>query len=212
MAPLVAAYAPFGFLVGTAVTASDNPLAAWLATWTIYGGAAHLAVLNLLHEGSGWLAAATAGILVNARLSAYAAAMAPQWRWATPRRRVVAGVMLTDAPWGLAQARKEGQAAYFTGAAIVLFVSWPVLVTLGALVGTPASLTPLTGLLAATALALLVVPHLAERPAAAAVAAAVATAVVTAPLDPALALGATALAGAVAGALARPPDTSGLPR
>lgn len=203
MAPLIAAYAPFAFLVGSAVAASDDPLAAWLATWFIYGGAAHLAVLDLLADGSGWVAAAVAGVLVNARLTAYAAAMAPQWRAAPTRRRVLAGVMLTDAPWGLARGRQDGQAAYYTGAAVVLFACWPVMVTVGALVGTPSGLVPATGLLAAGTLAMVVVPHLRGRPAAAAVSAAAVTAVLTAPLDSAVALGAVALAGGVAGSLTK---------
>ena len=80
MAPMLVAYAPFGLLVGAAVAASANPLAAWLATWTIYGGAAHLAVLDVLAHGSGWMAAAAVGLLVNVRLTAYATAMAPEWR------------------------------------------------------------------------------------------------------------------------------------
>ena len=107
MAPLIAAYAPFAFLVGTAVAASENPLAAWLSTWTIYGGAAHFAVLDLLADGSGWLAAAAGGVLVNARLTAYAAAMAPQWRSAPAWQRVMAAVTLTDATWGLAHGRRR---------------------------------------------------------------------------------------------------------
>jgi predicted branched-subunit amino acid permease len=203
MAPLIAAYAPFAFLVGSAVAASDDPLAAWLATWFIYGGAAHIAVLDLLADGSGWVTAAVAGVLVNARLTAYAAAMAPQWRAAPARHRVLAGVMLTDAPWGLARGRRHGEVAYYTGAAVVLFACWPAMVTVGTLVGTPAALAPVTGLLAAATLALVVVPHLAQRPAAAAVAAGSVTAVLTAPLDPALALGAVALTGAAAGALTK---------
>lgn len=80
VAPMVVAYAPFALIVGSAVASSTNPLAAWLATWTIYGGAAHLAVLEVLAHGSSWLAAAIVGLLVNARLAAYAAAMAPDWR------------------------------------------------------------------------------------------------------------------------------------
>lgn len=201
MAPLIAAYAPFAFLVGTAVAASEDPLAAWLATWFIYGGAAHLAVLELLADGSGWLAAATAGVLVNVRLSAYAAAMAPQWRSAPTSHRVLAALTLTDATWGLTHGRRQGQRAFYAGAAGLLFVSWPALVTIGAVVGTPAHLAPAAGLLAAGALSLLVVPQLRTRPVGAATAAAVVTAVVTLPLDPAIALGAIALAGAVAGGL-----------
>lgn len=97
MAPMILAYLPFALMVGASVAARANPLAAWLATWTIYGGGAHLAVLDVLAQGSGWLAAAAVGLLVNARLTAYATAMAPQWRSAPFRQRAAAGLMLTDA-------------------------------------------------------------------------------------------------------------------
>ena len=110
MAPMVVVYVPFALLVGSAAASSANPLAAWLATWTIYGGAAHLAVLEVLAHGSGWVAAALVGLLVNARLSAYAAAMAPDWRSAPLARRALAGALLTDAPWALASSAPPGPA------------------------------------------------------------------------------------------------------
>ena len=47
MAPMLVALVPFAVVVGTAVAQSDHRLAAWLGTSTIYGGAAHLAVLDL---------------------------------------------------------------------------------------------------------------------------------------------------------------------
>lgn len=39
MAPMMLAFVPFALVVGAAVASSANPWAAWLATWTIYGGA-----------------------------------------------------------------------------------------------------------------------------------------------------------------------------
>ena len=114
-----------------AIGASADPLAAWLATMTIYGGAAHLAVLGVLAQGSGWPAAAAVGLLVNARLIAYAAAMAPQWRSAPFGHRAIAALMLTDAPWALSRGRVKGHRQFYLGAALTLFIAWPVLVTLG---------------------------------------------------------------------------------
>src|SRR5262245_19390531 len=72
MASILLAFAPFALAVGTAIAHSDNRLAAWLGTSTIYGGAAHLAVLDLLAIGSGWIAAASVALLVNLRLAAFA--------------------------------------------------------------------------------------------------------------------------------------------
>jgi predicted branched-subunit amino acid permease len=126
---------PFALVVGAAVASSANPWAAWLATWTIYGGAAHLTVLGVLAQGSGWAAVAAVGLLVNARLSAYATAMAPQWRSAPRGQRALAALMLTDLPWALARDRKHGLRQFYLGAAGTLFVGWPALVTVGVLVG-----------------------------------------------------------------------------
>jgi len=203
MAPMLLAYLPFGLLVGAAVAASDNPVAAYLATWTIYGGAAHLAVLDVLGHGSGWVAAAAVGLLVNVRLSAYATAMAPDWRSASARRRVAAGVMLTDAPWALARGhRAAGRRDYYFGAAGLLFVGWPTLVTIGVLAGQWVTALPVAGLLSAMTLGAIVVPQLRERPTAVAVGVATVTAVLTAGLPAGPALLVAGATGGAAGVLA----------
>lgn len=207
MATMMVAYVPFGLLVGAAAAESANPTAAWLATWAIYGGAAHLAVLDVVAQGSGWVVAAGVGLLVNARLLAYATAMAPDWSGAPLRLRVLAGALLTDAPWALAQGRgrpgSRGHRAFYLGAAAVLFVGWPLLVTVGLLGAGWIVALPVAGLLPALTLAVVVVPQLRQRPAAVAAAAAAATAVATLPLDAGLALVLSALAGVLAGSLVR---------
>jgi predicted branched-subunit amino acid permease len=207
MATMMVAYVPFGLLVGAAVAESANPTAAWLATWTIYGGAAHLAVLDVVAQGSGWVVAAGVGLLVNARLLAYATSMAPDWSGTRLRQRVLAGALLTDAPWALAQGHEgqgsRGQRAFYLGAAAALFVGWPLLVTVGVLGAGWIVALPVAGLLPALTLAVVVVPQLRQRPAAAAAAAAAATAVATLSLDAGLALVVSALAGVLAGCAVR---------
>lgn len=199
MAPMLVAYVPFGLLVGAAVAASANPLAAWLATWTIYGGAAHLAVLDVLGHGSGWMAAAAVGLLVNARLTAYSTAMAPEWRTAPARQRALAAVLLSDAPWALARDRGEGDRQFYLGAGLTLFVGWPVLVTLGTLTGDRVSTVPVAALLPALTLGAVVVPQLRHRPVAFAVAAASVSAVATAHLSAGTSLAVAAAVGVTAG-------------
>jgi predicted branched-subunit amino acid permease len=199
MAPMLVAYVPFGLLVGAAVAASANPLAAWLATWTIYGGAAHLAVLDVLGHGSGWMAAAAVGLLVNARLTAYSTAMAPEWRSAPVRQRALAAVLLSDAPWALARDRGDGNRQFYLGAGLTLFVGWPVLVTLGTLTGDRVSAVPVAALLPALTLGAVVVPQLRQRPVAYAVAAASVSAVATAHLAAGTSLVVAAVVGVTAG-------------
>ncbi len=199
MLPVVVGYAPFGLVVGATVAASANPLAAYVATWTIYGGAAHLAVLDALGAGAGWTTAALVGLLVNARLSAYATSMAPQWRSASVAQRTVAALMLTDAPWALTQRRSTGRRPFYLGAALTLFVGWPVLVTVGMLAHRWTGTAPVLTLLAALTLGCAVIGQLRQRPAAAAAVAAAVVTIATTSLSTGTALLAAAAAGAATG-------------
>ncbi|MDP3891433.1 AzlC family ABC transporter permease [Nocardioides sp.] len=204
MLPMVAAYAPFGLLVGAAVARSDQPWAAWLATWTIYSGAAHLAVLDVLGSGAGVVGAVLVGLTVNARLVAYSASMAPDWRSASVGRRALVGLALTDAPWALANdapGDARARRASYAGAALVLWFAWPALVTCGALLGPLFSELPAARLLPGLTLGIMVVPHLRHRPGLAAATTAAATAVVCAPLPAGTALMASAVTGALAAVL-----------
>ncbi|GAB3778958.1 hypothetical protein GCM10027601_04350 [Nocardioides ungokensis] len=202
MAPILLAYAPFALVVGASVAASTEPWAAWAGTWLVYGGAAHLALLDVLAHGGGWMAAAAVGLLVNARLTAYAAAMAPAWRSEPMWRRIAAAVMLTDAPWALARDRARNAPSYYFGAAITLFVAWPAMVTAGALIGSHISATPVTDLVTPLTLGAVVVPQLRQRPVAAAMAAGGVTAAVTWQADTGTALLLAGSVGAACGVLA----------
>jgi predicted branched-subunit amino acid permease len=202
MVPIVVAYTPIALLVGAQVAASSDPVAAWLGTWLIYGGAAHLAVLDVLGAGSGWVTGAIVGLLVNLRLAAFATAMHPDWRSAPVRVRVAAAVMLTDAPWALARNRTSGVRHHYLGAAVTLFVLWPVLVSVGVLVGGGLGEAPVTSLLLPLTLGALVVPQLRQRPAAVAILAASCCAVLTIQVSAGVALALTGVVGALAGALA----------
>ena len=199
MTPVLVAYAPFALVVGTAVATSPEPWSAWAGTWLVYGGAAQVAVLDVTADGGGWVSAAVIGLLINVRLAAYAAAMAPAWRSQSARRRAAAAVMLTDAPWALARDRGRDDPAYFLGAALALFLTWPAMVSVGALVGSHVDAGPTADLLLPLTLGVIVVPQLRRRPAAAAIVAAVVTAVVTSGADVGTALLLAALTGTVAG-------------
>jgi predicted branched-subunit amino acid permease len=205
MAPMILAYAPFGLLVGAAVAASDSPMAAWLSTWTIYGGAAHLAVLDVLRHDTGILGAALVGLLINARMIAYSASLAPHWRDAPARSRLAAAAMLTDATWALAHNRATDDAAarrrFYFGAGLTLWFGWPTLVSLGVLAGTWIQAFPVATLLPSLTLGSLVVPQLRTRPGLVAGSTATAVALATLHLDGGVALGLAAAAGAIAAAL-----------
>jgi predicted branched-subunit amino acid permease len=201
MAPVLLAFLPFAVAVGTAITQSDNRLAAWLGTSTIYGGAAHLAVLDLLAHGSGWMSAAAVALLVNVRLGAFATSMVPEWRSAPLQQRLAAAVMLTDAPWALSRNRVD-QRDFYLGAALTLFLAWPVMVTVGMLLGGWLSAFAVTAILPPLSLGALVAPRLRARPTAVAVTAAAVAALVTIdqPAGPSLVI--CAVVGATAATLA----------
>ncbi|MET1060917.1 MAG: AzlC family ABC transporter permease [Nocardioides sp.] len=199
MTPVLAAFAPFALVVGTAVASSSDPWSAWVGTWLVYGGAAQVAVLDVVAHGGGWVSAAIVGLLINVRLAAYAAAMAPAWRAEPARHRIAAAVMLTDAPWALARDRSRDDPAYFLGAALALFLAWPAMVTAGAFVGSRVDAGPVADLLLPLTLGAVVAPQLRRRPAAAAIAAALVTAVVTSDMDAGTALLLAAAAGTAAG-------------
>ena len=202
MGPVIVAYVPFALVVGASIASSAQPWAAWAGTWLVYGGAAHLALLDVLAHGGGWLPAAAVGLLVNVRLTAYAAAMAPAWRTEPAWRRIVAAVMLTDAPWALARDRARNAPSYYLGAALALFIAWPLMVTVGTLVGDHVAAVPITDLLTPLTLGAVVVPQLRQRPVAVAMAAATVTAVVTSRADAGAALLLAGAVGAATGLLA----------
>jgi predicted branched-subunit amino acid permease len=205
MAPMLLAYAPFGLLVGAAVAASDSPLAAWLSTWTIYGGAAHLAVLDVLSHDTGVVGAALVGLLINARMIAYSVSLAPHWRDASAGSRMAAAAVLTDATWALAhnhdshsaQARRR----YYFGAGLTLWFGWPTLVSAGVMVGGWMEGVPVATLLPSLTLGSLVVPQLRTRPGLAAVVAATAVAVATVHLNGGIAMALAAAVGATSAVL-----------
>jgi predicted branched-subunit amino acid permease len=199
MLPILAAYAPLGLVVGGHVAASANPTAAWLGTWVIYGGAAQLAVLDVLAQDPGWVAAAVVGVLVNLRLAAYATAMVPVWRSASLRRRIAAALILTDAPWALARTRARGAQSYYLGAAVTLLLVWPALVTIGVFVGSHVEGLAVTALLVPLTLGAVVVPQLRDRPAAVAMATALVCALLTLHVSAGVALALIGVAGGIAG-------------
>jgi predicted branched-subunit amino acid permease len=205
MAPMLVAYAPFGLLVGAAVAGSESPVAAWLSTWTIYGGAAHLAVLDVLHAGTGALGAALVGLLVNARMVAYSVSLAPHWRRTSLVSKLGAAAMLTDATWGLARDRDSATDAarrrFYFGAGATLWLGWPSLVSLGVVLGGWVRDVPAVGLLPCLTLGSLAVRQVVTRPAAAAAVVAACAAVLTFSVADGLALAVCAVAGATAAAL-----------
>ena len=205
MAPLAVGYVPFALLVGAAVAASADPLAAWAATPTVYGGSVQLTVLQMLGGGAGLVLTVAVAALMNARLLVYGTALAPLWAGTPVRTRLLVAASVIDPTWVLAERRAgrpgslEERRAHYAGAAVLLAAVWTAAVTAGALLG-PTVATGTAGLAAAVPLCLvaLVVPHLRLPGGAAAVLAAGLAAAATGGLPPGwgLVLSMAAAAGA----------------
>ena len=166
MTPVMLGYLPFGLLLGAAVGRSAQPWAAWSGTELIYGGSAHLSLIEMLRTGSGWWAAVGAALLINARLLVYSSALIPLWGSARVPARLLAAAVVIDPTWMLASRRTEAggtlaqQRAHFAGSAVVLTAGWTVAVTAGALLGSATAVTGMLAVAVPLCLVAIVVPHL----------------------------------------------------
>jgi predicted branched-subunit amino acid permease len=205
MVPLLAGYVPFAVLIGVAAGRSTDPVAAWAGALLIFGGSAHLTVIELVGDGSGVAAAVCTGLLVNARLTVYSASLLSLWRGARLRHRLVAAAVVIDPMVMIAHRRqlepgtRPEQRAFFAGAAAVLAVGWSALIAAGAVLGAQQDAVGLLGICVPLCLAGMVAPHLRTATGARAVLAAAAVAVATASWPAGTGLLMAMLAGAVAG-------------
>ena len=166
MTPITVGYLPFGLLLGAAVARSAEPLAAWSGTGLIFGGSAHLTVIQMLRTGSGAWAAAGAALLVNVRLLVYSSSQIPLWGSASVRARMLAAFTIIDPTWMLANRRADQagtlaqRRSHFIGAAVVLTVGWTAAVTVGAVLGANDALTEVLAIALPLCLVAIVAPHL----------------------------------------------------
>lgn len=164
MAPLVVGYAPFGLIVGVAVSGSSDLIAAWTGTLSIYGGSAQLTLLHLLAGGVGAWAAAGAAALVNARLVVFSLALVPLFGSARLPVRLLAAAFVVEPTWVVALQRGDrpgtlsGRRWHYAGASLVLTVGWVLCVTAGLALGQVDA--PVVAMVVPLCLVAVVVPHL----------------------------------------------------
>jgi predicted branched-subunit amino acid permease len=117
------------------------------------------------------VAAVVVTLVINLRLLLYGAALAPQWRGRSIGWRLIAGYLLVDPSFVLAQDRNPGpgtagsQSTFYLGGAIVLWLWWQVVTGVGILA--PAVVPHLDALNAAAPLCFvaLLAGSVRERPA-----------------------------------------------
>jgi len=166
MTPVMLGYLPFGLLLGAAIARGTEPWAAWSGTELIYGGSAHLTLIEMLRTGSGWWAAVGAALLINTRLLVYSSSLITLWGSARGPARLLAAAVIIDPTWMLATRRAdEGgtlaqQRAHFAGAAIVLTAGWTTAVTAGALLASVATFAGALAIAVPLCLVAILAPHL----------------------------------------------------
>lgn len=138
--PLYVPAVPFALVIGLAITESGiGNLAGWSMSWLIFGGAAHLTVVTLLGSGAAWIAAVTAGLIVNARHLMYSAALAPTFQRQPAWFRWLGPYLLIDQAFALASIEKDEEAevfrTYFITIGLTFWTLWLATTALGLAVG-----------------------------------------------------------------------------
>jgi predicted branched-subunit amino acid permease len=166
MLPLLIGYLPLALAIGVAAGDSTSPLAASAGALLIFSGSAHLAVIELVRNGSGVAVAVGTGLLINARLTVYSVSLVPLWREAPLRHRLLAAAVVIDPMWLIARQRQaqpgtaSERRAFFGGAAATLVAGWSAMIGAGTLLGTPRSAMSFLGICMPLCLSAIVVPHL----------------------------------------------------
>lgn len=166
MLPLLIGYLPFALMIGVAAGGSTNPLAAWSGALLIFGGSAHLSVIELVGNGSGVAAAVGTGLLINARLTVYSASLLSLWRGAPLRHRMLAAAVVVDPMWLIARRRQAQpgttgeRRAFFAGGAVMLAAGWSAMIGAGVFLRTPADAASFLGICTPLCLSAIVAPHL----------------------------------------------------
>jgi predicted branched-subunit amino acid permease len=166
MLPLLIGYLPFALTIGVAARGSTDPAAAWAGALLIFGGSAHLSVIELIGNGSGVAAAVGTGLLINSRLTVYSASLLPLWRGAPLRHRLLAATVVIDPIWLIARRRQaqpgttRERRAFFCGAALTLAAAWSAMIGAGVLLGTPRGAASFLGICTPLCLSSIVAPHL----------------------------------------------------
>lgn len=203
--PLLLGYLPFALTIGVAAGASQDPWAAWAGAILIFGGSAHLSVIEMVGNGSGLAAVVATGLLVNARLGLYSISLQPLWRGTPLRHRLLAAAVVIDPMWLVAERRRarpgtsQQQRAFFVGAAVALAAGWSAAIAAGVFLGSRQEVTALLGFCTPVCLAAIVAPHLRTLAGARCVVVAAVVAVSTSSWPSGTGLLAAMAAGAVAG-------------
>ena len=169
--PVLIGVVPFGLVAGlTAVQTGQGWLGAVVFSLVVYAGAAQLAALDLLGDGTSVLVVVLTALVINSRFILYSASLAPSLAQVPRGRRLLGSYLLTDQAYAVSLVRfrspvdAPGRWRFYLGASTVMWVTWQLSTVLGALVGGAVpSQVPLSFAVPLAFLALLV-PTVTDRP------------------------------------------------
>jgi predicted branched-subunit amino acid permease len=174
---------PFGLMLGiTVVTTGTGGLAGVTGAGLVFGGSAQLSTISLLHLGAGLLGAVLSGIVVNARILLYGAALEPMFRHQPLWFRLLGAHFIQDQTFLSASARTTYSPSefrrYWAWLGFVLLAVWTGSVALGLAAAPLLPPLPHLGLVGATLFVAMLVPRLVDRASVTAAAVAAGTALV----------------------------------
>jgi predicted branched-subunit amino acid permease len=139
--PVALSVAPFGLVIGaTGTQLGLAPVPDMAVAATVFAGAAHFAPLTMSVAGAGVLAALGAGVLINARLLLYSAALEPRFRDQPRWFRWFGPALLIDQTYLMVLARDDLDdprrfRRYWLGAGGLLMACWVSMVGVGGVLG-----------------------------------------------------------------------------
>ncbi|RYP85363.1 hypothetical protein EKO23_12840 [Nocardioides guangzhouensis] len=205
---------PFGLVLGVTVVALGGSRAAALfGAAAVYGGSAQLTTTTVLHLGSGFLAAVAAGVVVNARVMLYGAALEPMFRHQPRWFRLLGPQFLLDQTY-LAATRREASGPaefrrYWGWLGTYLLLAWLVAVAVGLALGPLLPPLPHLGLVGVALFVAMLVPRLVSRTVLLVAGTSGAVAIAVAHLVPEVSILSGCAAGVLAGIVADRPATPG---
>ena len=142
VAPLLVGVVPFGLIFG--VTAAGSVVGAGLgfaSSIIIFGGAAQLAVVQLIDSGAAIATIVITGLVINSRHVMYSAAMTPYFSEFPSRSRLTLPYLLTDQAFAVSITRYQEvedpayRRWFYLGTALALWVTWQITTGAGVLLG-----------------------------------------------------------------------------
>ena len=143
VSPLLVGVVPFGLILG--LTAASTKIGGGLGYATsviIFGGAAQLAVVQLIDTEAAIATIIITGLVINSRHVMYSAALTPYFRDFSPRVMLTLPYFLTDQAFAVSITRFQDieepayRRGFFLGAGLALWITWQITTVAGVLVGT----------------------------------------------------------------------------